>query len=238
MPSKSFFREIDATDCSVSHTDSFWIVDLGLIDYDEGVELQKKISESVKAEPAQGVLLLLEHPPTVTLGTRGSWNDVIVSKEMLARHGIKVCRVNRGGSATFHGPGQLIAYPVVHLRWFGMTVREYVFRLEEIMIRVLAAFGIKGFRQNGKPGVWIGPRDKIGSVGVRVSHWVTNHGFSLNINLQIDPTQFIVCCGIPDIRMKSLNDMVAHPVSMSEVKETTKQIFLEVMRKTDRKTFT
>jgi lipoate-protein ligase B len=197
---------------------SMRFIDLGLCDYLACLELQQKLVDEVRAGNETDLVLLLEHPPTITLGMRGSLSDVTMPPESLSAKGIALYRVDRGGQATFHGPGQLIAYPIVDLRRLRLTVREYVFRLEETIIRVLAHFGVTAHRQSDKVGIWIGPQDKIASIGVRVRNRVTYHGFSLNVGLAHDPSQFVVCCGMPDARMVSLNDLVHPPISMDVVK--------------------
>ena len=133
--------------------------------------------------------------------------------------------VDRGGEATFHGPGQLVCYPIVDLKALGLSARKYVQGLEETIINTLADFNVKGFTQPKKVGVWTSATDKIVSIGVRIQRRVTSHGFSLNVDLQIDPCELIVSCGMPDARMVSLNKLVRHPVTLASVRNAVASSF-------------
>jgi len=195
------------------------LVELPCTDYSEALEIQRRLVERKISEGRPDVLLVLEHPPTVTIGTRGDESDLLVSADALARHGIGLHRVDRGGEATYHGPGQLVSYPIVDLKRRRLSVRDYVRALEEVIIRCLAGFGLKSFRQRGKVGVWTGPTEKIASIGVRILRRVTYHGFSVNIDLEVDPCEFIISCGMPDVRMVSLNQLVDPPVGANEFRD-------------------
>jgi len=192
------------------------LVELPCTDYSEALQIQDSIVQRKIFTGGPDVLLVLEHPPTVTIGTRGDESDLLVPADALARQGIGLYRVDRGGEATYHGPGQLVSYPIVDLRRLRLSVRDYVRSLEETIIRCLADFELKSFRQEGKVGVWTGPVEKIASIGVRIQRRVTSHGFSLNLDVQVDPCEWIISCGMPDVRMVSVNQLVEPPVAADE----------------------
>jgi lipoate-protein ligase B len=207
---------------------SMLLLELESIEYLRFLEIQRTIVDRKIAQRGPDVLMLLEHPPTITLGTRGRSSSLTASEEDLAKYGVPVHSTDRGGEATYHGPGQLVGYPLVDLKGLKLSVRDYVFKLEETVLVTLDHFGLKGFRQRGKPGVWIGASDKIASIGVRISHRITSHGFSLNVDLKIDPTSFMVCCGTPGIRMVSLNEILSEPVSPALARQVVADSFAEV----------
>ena len=207
---------------------SMLLLELESIEYLQFLEIQRTIVDRKIAQRGPDVLMLLEHPHTITLGTRGRASSLAASEEDLAKFGVPVHSTDRGGEATYHGPGQLVGYPLVDLKGLKLSVRDYVFKLEETVLVTLEQFGLKGFRQRGKPGVWTGPSDKIASVGVRIRRRITSHGFSLNIDLKIDPTSFMVCCGAPGIRMVNLNDILSEPVPQLLVRRVVADSFAEV----------
>lgn len=204
------------------------LVELPCTDYSEALEIQRRLVERKIGKSGPDILLLLEHPPTVTLGTRGEESDLLIPAEALTRRGVALYKVDRGGEATYHGPGQLVAYPIVDLRRRGLSVRDYVRALEETIIKSLAIRGVKGFRQHRKVGVWTGPKEKIASIGVRIKQRITSHGFSINVAVPVDPCELIVSCGMPDIRMVSLNQLADSPVGVEEFRETVAEAFGEV----------
>jgi len=206
------------------------LLELDATEYLRFLEIQSTIIGRKIAEGFHDVLLLLEHPPTVTLGTRGSLSSLTLSQEELAKSGVQVHFVDRGGEATYHGPGQLLGYPLMDLKKLKISVRDYVFRLEETVLVALQQFGLSAFRQKGMPGVWIQTGDKIASIGVKIRKRITSHGFSLNIDLNIDPTLLIVCCGTPGIRMVSLNQLLPVPVPPETVREVVACSFAEVFK--------
>jgi len=194
------------------------------------LEIQRKIVQRKISGRSPDVLLLLEHPPTITLGKTGAESDLLIPAEDLESSGIALHSVDRGGEATYHGPGQIVGYPIMDLKSAGLSIREYVYQLEETLIVALAEFGVRGFRRAGKVGVWTDTRDKIGSIGVRVRRGVTYHGFSLNVDLSIDPGPLMVSCGMPDIRMVSLNNLLDHPVETRSVMDSVARSFARVFR--------
>jgi len=180
---------------------------LGLVDYEEAWALQRRLVESCR-ETGEQHLLLLEHPPTYTLGARGRQEHLLLSEEALASLGASVHRTDRGGDVTFHGPGQLVAYPILDLRRWGQGPLWYVRSLETVLIETLAAFGIEGRRVPGRPGVWVGEA-KIAAIGVHVSRGVTSHGFALNVDPDLTFFSHIVPCGLPGVSMTSIAKVLA-----------------------------
>lgn len=191
------------------------LLELPETDYVEALDLQRRIVQRKLAKGGADVVILLEHPPTITLGTRARDADLLLSRAELAVKGVDVRTSDRGGQATYHGPGQLVCYPIVDLRHLGLSVRDYVSRLEQTVICVLESYGILGMRMKGKPGVWTGSREKIASIGVRVERRVTSHGFSLNVNVPINPGALLVSCGDPGIRAVNVQELTHVNVSMS-----------------------
>jgi lipoyl(octanoyl) transferase len=175
---------------------------LGLVDYQEAWALQRRFGEACR-ERGESHLLLLEHPPTYTLGARGKQEHLLLTEAALARLGASVHRVDRGGDITFHGPGQLVGYPILDLQRWNQGPLWYVRSLEAVLIDALASFGIDAARMPGRPGVWVG-RAKIASIGVHVSRGVTSHGFALNVDPDLTFFSHIVPCGLPDVSMTSM----------------------------------
>jgi lipoate-protein ligase B len=204
------------------------LIELDLIEYAQCLEIQKRIVRRRILEGGPDVLLILEHPPTVTLGVRGKASDLLISPEEMSKRGVAVHHVDRGGEATFHGPGQIVCYPIVDLKALGLSARKYVQGLEETIINTLASFEVKAFSQPKKVGVWTSATDKIASIGVRIQRRITSHGFSLNVGLQMNPCELIVSCGMPDARMVSLNQLVPRPVTVDSVRQAVARSFAKV----------
>jgi len=202
--------------------------DLGRVDYAAALRIQLQIVERKGSALCEDVVLLLEHPPTITLGVRSNSRDLLIPAEELAARGIGVFAADRGGEATYHGPGQLVCYPIVDLRARRLSASQYVRLLEETIVKAVSALGGKGFRRPGKAGVWTGDKDKIASVGVRIRNRVAYHGFSLNVGLTVNPFGLMISCGMPEIRIVSLNDILETPVSMREAKKAVVTSFGEV----------
>jgi lipoyl(octanoyl) transferase len=200
---------------------------LGMVKYADGLELQKQLVEERKAGRIPDQLLLLEHPSVITLGvrTRDDRSHVLATPEALERDGIELFETGRGGDVTFHGPGQLVGYPIIDLRPDRQDVHRYVRDLEEVMIRMAAAFGVQATRQPGLTGAWVDraasgepPRwEKLAAIGVRISRWVTSHGFAFNVTTNLDHFGLIVPCGIADKGVTSLGRLVGRPIPMAEV---------------------
>lgn len=209
-------------------------VDLGRRGYREVWELQENLLEEVKNVKLAGGesilhLLFVEHDPVYTLGKSGNEANLLINAIQLRAKHAEFIKVDRGGDITFHGPGQLVAYPVFDLEKLGIGVREYVERLEEVVIRSIAAYGLRGNRLPGATGVWLEPDTsrarKICAIGVKCSRYVTMHGFALNVNTDLDYFSYIYPCGFIDKGVTSLEKELGHPVDMSEVKETVKNNF-------------
>jgi lipoyl(octanoyl) transferase len=178
-------------------------------------------------------LLFVEHPPVYTLGKSGNANNVLLSEENLKRRGIDFFHTNRGGDITFHGPQQIVGYPILDLERFYTDIGKYLRNIEEVIIRTLADYGIKGDRSSGETGVWIDPgikgkERKICAIGVRSSRWVTMHGFALNVNTDLDYFNHIIPCGIQDKQVTSIEKELDHRVDFEEVKECVRRKFEEV----------
>lgn len=189
---------------------------LGTVDYAEAHELQKRLQDQRIAGEIEDTVLLLEHPPVLTLGRSAKAQHVVASAEALEARGIAVHEVGRGGDVTYHGPGQLVVYPIIDLKPNRKDVRKYVWSLEETMIRTCEDFGLSADRIRGLNGAWVGDR-KIGAVGVRISRWVTMHGLALNANSDLTHFQLIVPCGIGDKAVTSLSAELGRTVSAKDV---------------------
>ncbi len=187
----------------------------GLIAYQDALALQHRLADEVRAGGSE-TLILLEHPPTYTLGVRGKEAHLLLSLEAFGARGAEVVRTDRGGDVTFHGPGQLVGYPIMHVRERGMGPATYVRAIEQVLIDALASFGIDAGRSDGRPGVWAGGA-KIGAIGVRVSRGVTTHGFALNVNTDLSWFSHIVPCGIADAGVTSMARVMGAAVAMGAV---------------------
>ena len=193
---------------------------LGTMPYAEGLELQRQLVEDRRAGHIPDTLLLLEHPHVITLGVKlaESRSHVVASPETLSARGVELFETGRGGDVTYHGPGQLVAYPILDLRPDRQDVHKYVRDLEEVMIRVCADYGVEARRVAGASGAWVRDR-KVGAVGIRISRWITSHGIALNVATDLDYFTLIVPCGIADKGVTSLARELGRPVAMSGVED-------------------
>lgn len=198
-------------------------------------ELQAaSIEPATSYEPAtQHYLLFVEHPPVYTLGKSGNIENVLINEEMRTKKGIEFFRTNRGGDITFHGPQQIVGYPILDLEKFDTDIGKYLRRIEETILLTLADYGIKGDRSPGETGVWIDPdkkgrERKIAAIGVRSSRWITMHGFAFNINTNLDYFNFIVPCGITNKQVTSLEKELGRKIDFEEAKERVKKNFEKV----------
>jgi lipoyl(octanoyl) transferase len=189
---------------------------LGLVPYASAHALQERLVAARKAGEIGDTLLLLEHPKVITLGRGAKSDNVLLSREALSERGYELHETGRGGDVTFHGPGQLVAYPILDLKPDREDVRRYVRELEETMIRVCSDHGLVARRLTGLNGAWIGDR-KVGAIGVRISQWVTMHGFALNVNTELAAFSAIVPCGIANRGVTSLSGELGHTLLLSEV---------------------
>jgi lipoyl(octanoyl) transferase len=208
---------------------------LGLIGYDEALTLQRELVEERRADGVPDLLLLLEHPPVITLGVRSeiARANVVATNARLAALGIAVHETGRGGDVTYHGPGQIVGYPILDLRPDRCDVHKYVRDLEEVMIRTCADYGVTAGRVTGLTGAWVGDA-KIGAIGIRISRWITSHGFAFNVSTNLDHFTLIVPCGISDRGVTSLEKVTQRPISMREVEDTIVHRFADVFERVNR----
>jgi lipoate-protein ligase B len=192
--------------------------DLGLVEYEQALTWQEGLVRQRCQGEGKDMLLLLEHPPVFTLGRGGEGRHLLNPRQ------VPVHRVGRGGDVTFHGPGQLVGYPILDLTRHGRDVHAYLRTLEAVLIAALARFGPGAQRREGLTGVWVGEQ-KIASIGIGVRRWVTFHGFALNVNTDLSYFADIVPCGIAGVRMTSLSQLLARPVALAVVKTTVAEAF-------------
>jgi lipoyl(octanoyl) transferase len=202
--------------CEVRH--------LGLMPYAEAHGLQQELVEKRKLDEIPDQLLLLEHPHVITLGRAANGVNVLVDAEARARFGVELFETGRGGDVTYHGPGQLVGYPIIKLAPDRRDIRRYVRDLEEVLIRTAADFGVTAERIEGLTGVWAG-KEKLGAIGVRISRWVTMHGFAFNVTTDLKYFRLIVPCGIRNHGVTSLHKLLGSPIEMSDVREVITRHF-------------
>jgi len=209
------------------------IVRLGLVPYDEALALQRRLVDARKAGAIADTLLLLEHPHVVTIGVRrGGAANVVATPERLAELGVELFETGRGGDVTYHGPGQIVGYPILDLKPDRCDVHRYVRDIEDVMIRVCKELGLDATRLSGLTGVWI-EGEKIGAIGVRISRWVTSHGFAFNVNADLDYFRLIVPCGISDRGVTSLEKLTGVRQNMNEVQRLIERHFLNVFERVE-----
>jgi len=196
--------------CHVEH--------LGLVDYADGLCLQRERVTARKAGVIPDTLLLLEHPHVYTLGRNAKCDNILLSTQQLAARGVQVFEIDRGGDVTYHGPGQLVGYPILDLTQHRRDIAWYMRCLEEVLIAVARDYGIEAARLAGTPGVWVG-NDKLAAMGVHISRWVTSHGFAFNVNTDLRFFDWIVPCGLRDKGVTSLQRLLGRAVEMGEVIE-------------------
>ncbi len=193
---------------------------LGVVPYAQALAMQRALVEERRADRIPDLLLLLQHPPVITLGVKGDGgrSNILATEERLADLGVEVSETGRGGDVTYHGPGQIVGYPILDLRPDRCDVHRYVRDVEEIIIRVCADYGVTAGRIRGKTGAWIGV-EKIGAIGIRISRWITSHGFAFNVSTDLDHFKLIVPCGISDGGVTSLERISGTRVSLPEVED-------------------
>ena len=219
--------------CSAGRAAPVAIRRLGRVGYESGLELQKTLVEQRKQAEIPDQLLLLEHPDVITLGVkaRNDRSHVLETPEALAARGVALFETGRGGDVTYHGPGQLVGYPILDLKPDRCDVHRYVRDLEEVLIRAVAEFEVPAGRVEGLTGIWVGEpgrEDKLAAIGVRISRWVTSHGFALNVNTDLSRFGLIVPCGIVGRGVTSLQRLLGRPVPMAEVEEAVIRQFASV----------
>jgi lipoyl(octanoyl) transferase len=205
---------------------------MGLIGYQEALELQRELVEERRANRIPDLLLLLQHPPVITLGVRSETAraNVVATSERLAELGIEVHETGRGGDVTYHGPGQIVGYPILDLRPDRCDVHKYVRDLEEVMIRTCADYGIAAGRIAGLTGTWVGA-EKIGAIGIRISRWITSHGFAFNVRTDLDHFKLIVPCGISDRGVTSLERLTGRTIALDAVEDALVRRFSDVFER-------
>ena len=191
---------------------------LGRIPYVDALTLQRSLVEDRRGGRIEDVLLLLEHPHVLTLGVRGDGgrSHILATPDALGSRGVEVHESGRGGDITYHGPGQIVGYPIMDLQPDRCDVHRYVRDIEEVLIRTASDYGVEAGRVEGLTGVWVG-REKLAAIGVRISRWVTSHGFAFNVTTDLRYFNLIVPCGIPDRSVTSIARLLGHPVDLVEV---------------------
>jgi lipoyl(octanoyl) transferase len=193
-----------------------YLLNLGVVPYAEALDLQRSLAGAVSQRAIPETVIILEHPPIVTLGRLTGDAELHIPEDA----GVEIVETNRGGKSTYHGPGQLVCYPILDLNRHGRDVKQYVRDLEEALIRTIAAFDIAATRIDGLTGVWLeSPPRKIASIGVHVSRWVTTHGYALNVDLDPSPfTDWITACGLEDASFTTMARELGRPVTVDEVR--------------------
>jgi lipoyl(octanoyl) transferase len=203
------------------------VVQAGQLDYLEAWDLQRALVRARRLDLVPDLLLLLEHPPTYTIGRRGSRSNLLIEDTLLEAIGAKCYEVDRGGDITFHGPNQLVAYVILDLGRAQRGVRRYVERIETVVIDSLRAFGLNGSIDRQRPGVWVG-LDKIAALGIAISRGVTYHGFALNVDPDLNYFSYMIPCGIPDRGVTSITWQIGRRVSVDEAAGQVRASFSRV----------
>ena len=202
---------------------------LGVVPYAEALAMQRALVEERRADTVPDLLLLLQHPPVITLGVKGDGgrSHVVADSDRLAELGVTVEETGRGGDVTYHGPGQIVGYPILDLKPDRCDVHRYVRDVEEVMIRVCADYGLQAGRIEGLTGTWIGA-EKIGAIGIRISRWITSHGFAFNVSTDLEHFGLIVPCGIADHGVTSIEKATGRRVALPQVEDAIVRHFGEV----------
>jgi lipoate-protein ligase B len=204
-----------------------WVVDLGTVPYDEAVAIQERVHAARLAGDVPDVLLFVQHPPVITLGRAARQEHLLVDAASLEARGIQVRETARGGDVTYHGPGQVVGYPIFHLDDHGRDVHRYLRGVEEALIRLLAGYSLTGTRIPKLTGVWV-ENEKVAAIGIGVRRWVTWHGFALNVSTDLDAFRLIVPCGIRERGVTSLARLLDRSIPESEVRRPLALSFGEV----------
>ena len=212
--------------CESKSINSLRIIDCGLSDYRETLQRQHQLQEKRRLGEIQNTVLIVEHPSVITLGARQSANKLIATRDDLAQKNIDIVDIRRGGGTTAHNPGQLIFYPILNLQDFNLGISGYIRKLESIGIELLEQLGVQAERKKGLPGLWIGA-NKIASIGVRVSKFVTYHGMAININNDLSIFEFIIPCGLDGVKITSVLKQSGKQCSMKLAKERLSQLLIK-----------
>ncbi|MGH9733429.1 MAG: lipoyl(octanoyl) transferase LipB [Candidatus Acidiferrales bacterium] len=211
-----------------------WVVDAGLIRYEVACELQRRLVEARKARAVPDLLLFCEHPHVITLGRNGKRENLLAGNRLLAQMNVEFHPTDRGGDITYHGPGQVVGYPILDLAEHRRDVRWYVEQLEETMIRASADYGVRAKRIDGRHGIWVDTpagEEKLGAIGVHLSRWVTSHGFAYNISTDLRFFDLIVPCGISGRRATSLERVLARAIDKAEARAGLESHFGNVFQR-------
>ncbi len=203
---------------------------LHLVTYENGLKLQQKLVEMRQQDEIADQFLLLEHPPVITLGRGGNAANLLATPEALGHERVRFFETTRGGDITYHGPGQLVGYPIIHLGEGNRDVRKYVTNLEEVLIRTVADYGITATRVEGRRGIWVG-NEKIAAIGVRIARWVTSHGFALNVSTNLNHFRLITPCGLQGTGVTSIEKLTGRTIPLAEVREKLQQHFADVFHR-------
>lgn len=202
------------------------LYDLGTISYEDAFQIQQRLIDIV-SRGLFDILLLLEHPPCLTIGRFRGEEDIIAAPETITSEGISIFQTNRGGGITYHGPGQLVGYPILNLMKNKLGVSRYIWKLEEVVLKTLLSLGIHGGRVSGHPGVWVG-EEKVCSIGLRITQGIAMHGFALNVNPNLHHFEFIHPCGITDKKITSISRLMGYEVTVDDIKENLLKAFSQV----------
>ena len=217
------------------------ITDLGLISFTDAYALQQRIVAARKAGAIEDVLLFCEHPHVITFGRNAKRENLLAGENVLRQKGVELHETNRGGDITYHGPGQIVGYPILDLGSIRRDVHWYVRTLEEVMMRAAGDFGLKAFRVPGRTGIWVEPsqantpvagaaEEKLAAIGVHISRWVTSHGFAFNVSTDLRYFDLIIPCGIAERKATSLEKLLERAVSPGEIKPGLAQHFAELFQ--------
>ena len=212
--------DIKDIDSIIDNTTSQYIpvIDAGTISYCRAFNIQSHVSAEIFEKDRKGIIMLLEHTPVITIGSNRSMENLLTPADMLDKLGIELVNSNRGGDITLHGPGQIVCYPILNLRYFGKDLSLFVYSLEQIILDTLTGLGIKGRRIDKHRGIFI-KNKKIASIGIRVKKWISMHGFSLNVNIDLSYFKHIIACGLKDFPQTSISSLLKKNISINYVKE-------------------
>ncbi len=211
--------------CESKFVNSLRIIDCGLADYREILQLQHQMQEKRRLGEIQNTVLIVEHPPVITLGARQSANILLATRDDLAQKYIDIVDIRRGGGTTAHNPGQLVFYPILNLQELNLGISEYIRKLESIGAELLEQFGVHAERKKGLPGLWVAEK-KIASIGVRVSKFITYHGMAINIKNDLSIFDFLIPCGLDGVEMSSVLKQTGKHCSMRQAKERLSQLLI------------
>jgi len=198
-----------------------WICDLGYCDFEQALKIQKKIHELRVENKIPDTLILVEHPSVLTIGKSGSFDNILISTEVLHEKGIKIYQIERGGDITYHGPGQIVGYPIFYVKTALAGIKAMIKNIASLLIFTLNDFGVEATVKPKFVGVWVGD-EKIASIGIAVKHWVTFHGFALNVTTDLTYFDLIRPCGLANVKMTSLEKILQKKIELTEVKERIK----------------